>query len=299
MNRQVAKANILLSIAALIWGSAFVAQKLGMENLGPFWYSALRFLLGTFVVAPLLWRERVAVALTPRDWATGIGIGLLLFSGISLQQVALQYTSLANSGFITGLYVVFVPVLGLFFGQRYGFGVWAGVALAVAGLYLLSIKGGPGGFEMNRGDMLTLISAVIWAVHVIALSGFGHCLPPVRLAVTQFATCALLSLLVAAWIEPISLPAIQAAAVPVLYGGILSVGVGFTIQVLAQRHARAAHSAIILSLEAVVAAIAGWLILNEALGVRAIAGCALMLTGTLLAQLAPSRPAGALAAERK
>ncbi|MCL2309198.1 MAG: DMT family transporter [Proteobacteria bacterium] len=289
MNRQIVKANVLLSLAALIWGSTFAAQKLGMENLGPFWYTALRFLLGTLIVAPLLWRERVVSTLKPRDWATGVGIGLLLFSGINLQQVALQYTSLANSGFITGLYVVFVPVLGLFFGQRYGFGVWTGVTLAVIGLYLLSVKGDPYGLTMNRGDVLTLISAMIWAIHLIALSGFGHCLPPVRLAVTQFVTCAVLSLLVAACIEPISLPAIQAAAIPVLYGGVLSVGIGFTVQVLAQRHARAAHSAIILSLEAVVAAVVGWLILDETLGLRAIIGCTLMLAGALLAQLAPQR----------
>lgn len=285
MNRQVVRANILLFVAAVIWGSAFVAQKVGMEAIGPFWFTGLRFALGTVMIAPLLLIEKPARQLKRSDWMTGIGIGLLLFAGINLQQVALIYTTVANTGFITGLYVALVPVICLFSGHRYGAGVWVGVAMAITGLYLLSVRGD---FQINPGDLLTMLSAVFWAFQVIALSSSGHCLPPVRLAMTQFSTCVVLSVLVAVFREPISLAIIGDAGIPLLYGGIMSVGFGFTIQVVAQRYAHAAHSAIILSLESVVAAVTGWLVLNEALDARALIGCALMLAGTIVAQLSPA-----------
>lgn len=287
MNGQIARANLLLLFSAAIWGSAFVAQKVGMESMGPFWFTALRFIIGTLVVVPLLLWEKPVRPLTARDWITGIGIGLLLFAGINLQQVALLYTSVTNSGFITGLYVVLVPIISLAFGYRYGIGVWVGVVMAMAGLYLLSIRGD---FSVNPGDMLTLISAGFWAFQVMALSSSGHCLPPIRLAVTQFATCAVLSLLIAVFVEPISFQAISDTAIPLLYGSIMSVGFGFTLQVLAQRHAHAAHSAIILSLESVFAALAGWFFMGDLIDGRILVGCALMLGGTLLAQLSPAFP---------
>lgn len=289
MDQQILKSNLLLVLAAVIWGSTFVAQKIGMGTIGPFWFTAIRFSLGIMVVLPLAWREPVTHPLKPRHYLTGISIGLLLFTGINLQQVGLQFTSLANAGFITGTSVVLVPLIGLALGHRYRLNVWCGVALSVVGLYLISVKAGT---SINPGDLLMLVGAVVWALHVIALSGFGHALPPVRLALTQFTTCAVLSLLVALWREPISLAGVWAAGIPLLYGGILSVGIGFTVQVIAQRHARAAHSAVILSLEAVVAAIAGWLVLNEMLDDRAIIGCALMLAGSIMAQITfPSRKA--------
>lgn len=285
MNRQVVRANFMLFVAAAIWGSAFVAQKVGMDVIGPFWFTGLRFALGTLMIAPLLLVEKPARQIKRSDWMTGIGIGLLLFVGINLQQVALIYTTVANTGFITGLYVALVPVICLFSGHRYGAGVWVGVAMAIIGLYLLSVRGD---FQINPGDLLTMISAVFWAFQVIALSNSGHCLPPVRLAMTQFFTCVVLSVLVALFREPISFAIIGDAGIPLLYGGIMSVGFGFTIQVIAQRYAHAAHSAIILSLESVVAAFTGWLVLNEALDARALIGCALMLAGTIVAQLSPA-----------
>lgn len=285
MNRQTLRANFLLFVAAAIWGSAFVAQKVGMDAIGPFWYTGLRFALGTVIIAPLLFIEKPTRPIVRSDWMTGIGIGLLLFAGINLQQVALIYTTVANTGFITGLYVALVPVICLFWGHRYGAGVWVGVLMALIGLYLLSVRGD---FQINPGDLLTLLSAFFWAFQVIALSSSGHCLPPVRLAVTQFSTCVVLSVFVALFREPISLEIIGDAGIPLLYGGIMSVGFGFTIQVVAQRYAHAAHSAIILSLESVVAAFAGWLVLNETLDSRALIGCLLMLAGTIVAQLSPA-----------
>ncbi len=285
MTGQTLRANLLLLLAAAIWGSTFVAQKTAMQYIGPFWYTGLRFLLGALIILPLLRFEKVTRPLKQRDWVMGIGIGLLLFAGINLQQVALQFTSVTNSGFITGLYVVLVPIICSFLGHRYGMGVWIGVVLAVTGLYLLSVHGT---LEVNFGDLLTLASAFFWAVQVIALSNAGHCLPAARLALTQFIVCAVLSLVIAITMEPISIDAIGNASFALLYGGILSVGVGFTIQVFAQRYAAAAHSAIILSLESVFAALTGWLVLQDVLDARILTGCALMLVGTLLAQLSPS-----------
>ncbi|MEN3929751.1 DMT family transporter [Microvirga sp. W0021] len=287
MNKTIIKANFLLLFTATIWGSTFVAQKAAMEYIGPFWYTGLRFLLGFITVLPLVFFERPAPEPDRKAWLTGVGIGLFLFVGINLQQVALMFTSVTNSGFITGLYVVLVPIISIFAGYRYGMGVWVGVALAVTGLYLLSIHGA---LEINYGDLLTLLSAFFWAFQVLALSSSKNLLPPVRLALTQFAVCMIPSLLIAAVIEPISFEAIGDAGFSLLYGGILSVGFGFTMQVLAQRYTPAAHSAIILSLESVFAALTGWLVLGDIMDARVLTGCALMLTGTILAQLSPAKP---------
>ncbi|WP_423203782.1 EamA family transporter [Pseudomonas kribbensis] len=287
MDRKVITSNILLLAAAVIWGCAFVPQKIGMSSIGPFWYTGLRFALGTLLILPFIFFEKNTRPLSWKDWSSGIVIGLILFGGINLQQIALMYASVANTGFITGLYVALVPILCSFFGHRYSSGVWFGVALATMGLYLLSVHGN---LSVNPGDLLTLASAFFWAFQVIALSTFGHRLPPIRLAVVQSGTCVVLSLAIAVVSEPISFEMISNAKIPLLYGGVLSVAIGFTLQVLAQRHIKAAHSAIILSIEAVFAAVAGWLILSESLGPKELAGCALILAGTLLSQLSPEKP---------
>ncbi len=287
MLSQTVRANLLLLLSAAIWGSTFGAQKAAMAHIGPFWYTGLRFLLGAVIVLPLLLREKPERKLEGRDWLVGVGIGLLLCAGINLQQVALILTSVTNAGFITGLYVVLVPLIGIFVGHRYGWGVWLGVALAVIGLYMLSVHGT---LAVNYGDLLVLASAFFWAFQVYALSSAGsHCLPPVRLAVTQFLTCAVISLTIAAFIEPISFDAIGNASFGLLWGGILSVGFGFTMQVLAQRFAPATHSAIILSLESVFAALTGWLVMGDVLDARVLSGCGLMLLGTIIAQLTPAK----------
>ncbi len=284
MISKTLQANLLLLLAAAIWGIAFVPQKTAMEHIGPFWFTGLRFALGALVILPLVLKEKPCEPVTLRSYAIGIGIGLFLFIGINLQQIALQYTSVTNSGFITGLYVVLVPLFSLLHGHRYGIGLWAGAILATIGLYLLSVKDG---LSINTGDVLTLLSAICWTFQVIALSSYGKCLPPVRLAFVQFLTCIVLSLAVAMVKEPVSLAGIRDAGGALLYCGILSVGVAFTLQAVAQRNARAAHAAIILSMEAALAAFAGWLFLNEILGSREMLGCALMMAGTLLAQLSP------------
>ncbi|WP_033045943.1 MULTISPECIES: DMT family transporter [Pseudomonas] len=286
MDRKVMMSNLLLLIAAIIWGCAFVPQKIGMSSIGPFWFTGIRFALGTLLILPLVFFENNTRTLSWKDWSAGIVIGLILFGGINLQQIALKYATVANTGFITGLYVALVPILCSFFGHRYSSGVWTGIVMATAGLYLLSIHGS---FDINPGDLLTLASAFFWAFQLIALSTFGHRLPSIRLALVQSGTCAVLSLAIAIVSEPISLDSVSNAGIPLFYGSVLSVAIGFTLQILAQRHIKATHSAIILSIEAVFAAFAGWLILNETLTLKASIGCALILTGTLLAQLSPEK----------
>ena len=298
MRSHALRADLLMVLTALIWGFSFVAQRLGMDSVGPFLYTGLRFALGSLVLLPIvlfLGRARNGQPSQPLNRGLllgGIGMGLAVSLGINLQQVGLLFTSVTNSGFITGLYVIVVPLLGLLFGQRTGAGTWLGASLAVLGMALLSI--GPG-FQVASGDWLQLAGAVVWGAHVLLVGLFASRYDPIRLAFLQFATCAAVSLLLALVFEEIHWDAIVQAGPALLYGGLLGVGTGFTLQVVAQKHAIASHAAIILSLEAVFAAIAGALFLAETLHLRGYFGCALMLAGMLVAQLWPRK----LAAEAR
>ncbi|WP_425287669.1 DMT family transporter [Pseudomonas indica] len=292
MRNPALRADLLMLLTAMIWGSAFVAQRLGMEAIGPFLYSGLRFALGALVLVPLLLLARRGsggrLAFSrPLLW-NGMLLGVVLAIGINLQQVGLLFTSVTNSGFITGLYVIMVPLLGLLIGQRTGLGTWLGACLAVVGMALLSIGEG---FSVASGDWLQLAGALVWGVHVLLVSALASRHDPISLAFLQFLTCSLLSLPLALVFESFDLTAIGQAMPAILYGGILAVGVGFTLQVVAQKHAIASHAAIILSLEAVFAALAGALILGESLPLKGYVGCALMFAGMLLAQLWPKQAA--------
>lgn len=289
MRGQALRADLLMLLTALIWGTAFVAQRLGMDNIGPFLYSGLRFSLGALVLLPLLLYRPAGSAPSPVSRSLLLGgllLGLALTAGINLQQVGLLFTSVTNSGFITGLYVIIVPLLGLLLGQRAGLGIWLGASLAVLGMALLSIGAD---FQVAPGDWLQLAGALVWGVHVLLVGALAGRHDPVRIAFLQFLTCALISLLLAVLFEEIDVDAILRAGPAILYGGLVSVGIGYTLQVVAQKHAIASHAAIILSLEAVFAAIAGALLLGEALTPRGYMGCALMLAGMLVAQLWPRR----------
>jgi drug/metabolite transporter (DMT)-like permease len=212
----------------------------------------------------------------------GLAAGLVLFLGATLQQYGVVYTTAGKAGFITGLYVVFVPLLGLLVGQRTGRFVWAGVVTAAVGLYLLSARGVAG---IDPGDGLVLLSAIFWAAHVLVIGRLTLRVPPVHLAVAQFSVVSILSLIGAFLCETVAVQALRDAALPILYAGLLSVSVAYTLQVVGQRRARPAPAALILSLESVFAALGGWLVLGEVLSVRGLAGCALMLAGILLAQV--------------
>jgi drug/metabolite transporter (DMT)-like permease len=291
MPNHALRADLLMLLTALIWGTGFVAQTAGMDHIGPYLFSGLRFALGSLCLIPLILRNaktaRVPEPLLNRGMLrAGIIMGLALALGINLQQVGLLFTSVTNSGFITGLYVIVVPLLGLLLGHKTGLGTWLGCLLAVVGMCLLSIGDN---FHVASGDWLQLIGAFVWGGHVVLVSLFASRHDPIRLAFLQFATCSVVSLLLAVLFEPIALNAIIEAGPALLYGGIVAVGVGYTLQVVAQKHAIASHAAIILSLEAVFAAIAGAWILGEALQLRGYIGCGLMLAGMLLAQLWPKK----------
>ena len=289
MRSQALRADLLMLITAMIWGSAFVAQRLGMDSIGPFLYTGLRFALACVLLLPLLAllqrRQRRPVAPLNRNLLIGgVVMGLALSIGINLQQVGLLFTTVTNSGFITGLYVIVVPILGLLIGQRSSAGIWLGASLAVVGMFLLIVGEG---FTVASGDWLQLAGAFVWGIHVLLVGFFASRHDPLRLAFIQFTTCAVISLLLAMIFETATLDGIVQAAPAILYGGLFGVAVGFTLQVVAQQHAIASHAAIILSLEAVFAAIAGALLLGEVLALRGYLGCALMFGGMLLAQLWP------------
>ncbi len=289
MNRaEHIKGDLLLLLTAMIWGSAFVAQKIGMDHIGPFMYTGIRFALGALVLTPvMLLLSRYRPPITNKDQGpslilAGILAGVVLFSGSILQQVGIIYTTAGKAGFITGLYVVIVPLLGLFWGFRPGLGGWAGAIVAVTGLYLLTVENS---FNLSFGDSLVIMCAFMYALHVLIIGWLAPRVDVLRLAIIQFWVCSGLSLAIGVVVEEMTWAALRGAAVPILYGGVLSVGVGFTLQIVAQKKSPPTHAAIIFSLETVFALMAGLLILGETLTSRGWAGCALMLSGMLMAQL--------------
>ncbi|WP_322055355.1 DMT family transporter [Paraburkholderia bannensis] len=297
-SRQHLRANLLMLAAAMIWGSAFVAQRLSLDAIGPFLFTGLRFLLGAAIVSAFVFATRrgsrgsrgvrPATASHGFDAALlrdGVILGLVLSVAISLQQIGLRYTKIANAGFISSLYVVIVPMLGVFLRHRTGAGTWIGAALAAAGLYLLSISEH---FSIMYGDWYQLGCAIVISIQVMLVGHYAPRHDPLALSIVQFIACGAACLAVAIGFEPLRLADIARAAPAILYGGAMSVGVGYTIQVVAQRDAAPAHAAVIFSMEGVFAAIAGWAALGETLSTRALVGCALMLAGLLACQLLPA-----------
>jgi drug/metabolite transporter (DMT)-like permease len=290
------KADGLLLITAIIWGFAFVAQRSGMEVIGPFAYSAARFALGTLSLIPLLILAKRRAA---RKGADPLGIptlrlgrkvlwaalaGIVLFIAANLQQIGLVYTTAGNAGFITSLYVILVPVMGFFVGKASGLRIWIGAALAVAGLYILSVGAG---YTMAPGDVLELIGAFFWAGHILLINRLVTRMEALEIAVGQFATCSILSFIAAILREPTPFAGVVPAAIPILYGGLLSIGIAYTLQIVAQKTAHPAHASIILSMEALFAGIGGVLFLKEPLSPRLIVGGVLMLVGMVISQLEP------------
>ena len=281
------RSDLLLLLAATIWGFAFVAQRLGMEHTGPFTFNATRFALGAIALVPVvIARARSGPLPAPwrQDLRRGLILGLVLFGGATLQQFGVVYTTAGKAGFITGLYVVLVPFLGLLVGQHTSRRTWGGAALAAVGLYLLTITGK---LTMARGDLLVLLGAFFWSTHVLLIGRWAPHTEPVRLAALQFAVCSAVSAVAAFSFEDPTWSGVHGALWPILYAGLLSTGVAYTLQVVAQRQAPPAHAAIILSLEAVFAVLGGMMMLGESLAPRGLAGCALMLTGMILSQIQP------------
>ena len=286
------KSNLMLLIAAAIWGFGFVAQRLGMNYLEPFAFNSARFLLGSLSLLPLLCflsRQKLSRQKVNRDTKPnhslskgGLICGLVLFVAATLQQYGLFYTTAAKAGFITGLYLILVPIIGILLKHTTGLTTWLGAALAVVGLYLLSVNDN---FTMSLGDTLIFIGALFWAFHILVIDHFSGRIDPIQLSAVQFLVCGLLSLGVSLIIETPTLTGALAGWQPILFAGVVSVGIAYTLQVIAQKNAKPSHAAIIMSLEAVFAAIGGVWLLNESLSPRAWLGCGLMLAGMLLSQV--------------
>jgi len=291
IKNKVIRADLIMLLAAAIWGFAFVAQREGMETMGPFLFNAARFFIGSAVLFPLVWYlSKKNKTPTNKETSTkklliaGTIAGLFLFLASSFQQVGIQYTTAGKAGFITGLYIFFVPLIGIFFGQRTGSGTWLGAFIAVIGLYLLSINDD---FSIARGDLLQLICAVFFAAHILVVGYVAKRMDPLKLSLIQYVVSGVLSFFIAIAIELITWQMIVDTAIPLLYAGVMSIGVGYTLQVVAQQHAKSSHAAIILGLEGAFAVLGGWLILDENLSTRGLIGCGLMLSGMFLSQLLP------------
>lgn len=294
---STAKSNLLLLLAAAIWGVAFVAQRVGMEHVGPFTFNGVRFLLGSLSLLPLIFyfkKREQPVGEQQSPVLPGMLAGLVLFSGASLQQIGLLYTTAGKAAFITCLYIVLVPVFGIFLKQYVSRATWLSSVLAIIGLYLLCVKES---FFISYGDLLQLIGAVFWTVHILLIDAYASRVDVLKLSCFQFATCGLLSLGIALYFETITLAGLVGGLIPILYGGFCSVGIAYTLQVVGQKYSPPAHAAIILSMETVFATLGGFVLLDERLGLRELLGCGLMLSGMLLTQLQNIQPAAEVKVE--
>ena len=279
-------AIIMLWVTAAIWGFAFVAQRAGMEFIGPFTFNGIRFLLGSASLLPLIfwqrYKQKQPVEKSGNLVAGSLLAGTVLFIGASLQQAGMVYTEAGKAGFITGFYVVLVPLIGVLIGQHITKLLWTGAIIALAGLYLLTINGP---FILQKGDILILVSALFWAAHVQLINKLVDSHAALPLSALQFAVCGGLSLATAGMFEKITIESIFQAAIPLLYGGFFSVGIAYTLQVVAQQHVHPAYASIILSFETVFAVVGGFLVLNEMMSLRNLAGCLLMLAGIVIVQV--------------
>jgi drug/metabolite transporter (DMT)-like permease len=279
-----------LSIAAAIWGFSFVAQRAAMAHVGPFLFNGMRFLLGAVTLLPVLWalRSRRSSAIAGTRGGRGAlfvgaaATGAVLFVAATLQQVGLVTTGAGKAGFITGLYVVLVPLLGIVRGHRVRLAVWISTILAAGGLYLLS---GAGEGPTAWGDVLLLLGALLWAVHVHLIGWMAKRAAPIAIAVAQSTACGVLSLAVSFGVEKTSLAAVRAAAPSTAFAGFLSVGVAYTLQIVGQRRLDPWRAGVLLSLEAAFAVLGGWAVLGEAVTPRMLVGCALMLSAMILSSL--------------
>lgn len=290
------QANAVMLAVAVIWGLAFVPQAWGMADMGPMAFTGLRFALGAMVVAPLAWREHrqaaaseaasVQQALPGGLWLWTSALGVLIFAGAGMQQMGLLSTSVTNAGFLTGLYVPLVPILGWWFFKRAPHPVvWPAALGCLLGTWLLA---GAKQVEIATGDWWVIASCIPWALHITLVGWVAERWnAPYRLACVQFTVCAVLGLAAAGWLEPLSWAAIQAAGWAIAYTGLISVGVGYTAQVVAQRHTHPADAAIILSSETVFAALFGAMLMGDRLSLIGLAGCFLILVCIVAAQWVP------------
>lgn len=291
MNKFILRQSLLLFLTAVVWGVAFVAQSAGMDYVGPFTYNGVRCILGGMVLLPCIVlldrvrgeRESKNIGYGGRTLLVGgLCCGVLLFAASSFQQVGIKYTTVGKAGFITAMYIVIVPVLGIFVHKKVGLKVWIGVAFAVCGLYLLCMTDG---FQLEKGDALVLVCAVIFSLHILVIDYFSPKVDGVRMSCIQFWICGILSMIVCLVFETPDFGSILAAWKPICYGGFMSCGVAYTLQIVGQRGMNPTVASLILSLESVVSVIAGFLILHQTMSRRELLGCCFMVVAIILAQL--------------
>ena len=296
MSAKHSKNFILLFIAALIWGIAFVAQSAGMDYVGPYTFNAVRSLLGGVVLIPCIFilnrlngKQEKNDSQQPKDLpkdliAGGFLCGFVMFVSTSLQQVGIMYTTVGKAGFITALYIIIVPILGIFLKKKAGLKIWISVLIALAGLYLLCMKGS---FSLGKGDFLILICSLCFAVHIMVVDHFTEKVSGTKLSCIQFLVAGTLSSVLMFLFEEPHWADIFAAWLPIAYAGILSCGVAYTFQIIGQRGTDPTIASLILSLESVISVLAGWVLLNQKLSLREIIGCVLMFAAIILAQVNP------------
>lgn len=292
MNKFVLRQSLLLFLTATIWGVAFVAQSVGMDYVEPFTFNAVRNMIGAAVLLPCIGVlnrlqggnvEQEETGQKKTLVIGGIACGVLLFIASNLQQFGIQYTTVGKAGFITAMYIVLVPVFGIFLHKKVGLRIWAAVALAVAGLYLLCMT--DGSFALQIGDLLVLACAVAFSFHILVIDYFSPKTDGVKLSCIQFFTCAVLSAIGMFLFEEPKLSQILAAWLPILYAGVMSSGVAYTLQIIGQKGMNPTVASLILSLESVVSLLAGWVILRQKLSVRELVGCALAFVAIIVVQL--------------
>ena len=289
MNMKNLKGNLMLLLTAFIWGIAFVAQSVGMDYVGPYTFNAVRFLLGGIVLIPCIFilnklnkNEDEEKNDNKKLISGGIVCGFFLFAASTFQQLGIMYTSVGKAGFITALYIILVPIIGIPLKRKASGIIWISAVIAVIGMYLLCVNEG---FSISFGDVLVLICALLFSGHILAVDYFSPYVNGVKLSCIQFFTCGILSGILMFIFEEPTIEGIVGARIPILFSGIMSCGVAYTLQILGQQNTNPFIASLLMSLESVFAVLAGWVLLGQALSVKETIGCILMFTAIIMAQV--------------
>lgn len=292
MNRFVLRQSLLLLLTATIWGVAFVSQSVGMDYVGPFTFNAVRSLIGAAVLVPCIALLKGIQKKDEREvhktedkrilWIGGICCGVILAAASSFQQFGIQYTTVGKAGFITAMYIIIVPLFGIFLKKKVGLRIGVSVVIAVAGLYLLCMTESP---RLEAGDVLVMICALVFSFHIMVIDHFSPLTDGVKMSCIQFLTCGILCGVCMFLFEKPQLSMILAAWKPILYAGVMSCGVGYTLQIVGQRGMNPTVASLIMSLESVISVLAGFVLLGEVLSGKELFGCVLMFAAIVLAQL--------------
>ena len=289
MKKEQIRGLLLLLLAAIIWGSAFVAQSVGMDYVGPFTFNSVRSLIGGFVLIPCIaflnrgkQKKKMNATDKKRLLIGGICCGIVLTLGSTLQQIGIMYTSVGKAGFITAFYIIIVPILGLFLGKKCGLSIWISVLIALVGLYFLCITES---FSIGKGDIYVFIGAIAFSIHILVIDHFTQFNDGVKMSCIQFFVCGIICFVPMILFEHPQVSTILQAWQPILYAGVLSCGVAYTLQIVGQKGMNPTIASLILSLESVTSVIAGFIILHQNLSQREMIGCGLMFVAIVLAQL--------------